>query len=145
MQAPTASPRLSNQTLTAVRARGARLWTRWTAMWNGELALADEIIADGFVVHIRRSALGDPAQLRDARAVAPWVARVRAQYTTITYTTATGPFVDVDAARVTTPWFADGVDREGRPFRKAGLDLLRFDERGRVIECWTLSRDVDLA
>ena len=88
-------------------------------MWNGDLGLADDLIADGLVVHLTRGALGDPAALRDARAVAPWVARIRGQYARLTYTTAAGPFVDIDARVVSASWFADGIDSAGQPFRKA--------------------------
>ncbi len=135
-----------------IQTQGVQLWADWAAMWNGDLARAGVIIADGFRANLTSTAITDPAQLRDARAVAAWVARIRGRYGRLVYTTVAGPFVDLAQGVVSSPWFADGIyagrtgvpaDVEGRAFRKAGLDLLKFRD-GRIYECWTINNDVDI-
>jgi hypothetical protein len=123
------------------RGAGERTWARWAAMWNGELDLAAAIIADGFTIHLTAPArvFGSPETLRDARAVAAWVAKVRGAYARLVYSTTAGPFVDLERGVVASPWAVDGVDA-GRAFRKAGLDILRIRD-GRIHEAWTISNE----
>jgi hypothetical protein len=133
-----------------IRKEGEQLWTRWTAMWNGETAIAEAIIADGFWAHLTAEVIADPEQLRDGRAVAGWVGSFRRGFDELVYTTGAGPFVDIAQRTIACPWFAAGIyggrsgrpqDIAGAPLRKAGLDVLKFRD-GRVEECWTLSGDI---
>jgi hypothetical protein len=136
---------------TQARELGLKIFERWTRLWNGELALAEELIGEGFWVHLTvRSPQWTPERLRDAEAVAGWVEWVRGRYQTIRYIMDGSPIVDTAQGTVVCPWHADGVfaGRSGRPedvagqaFRQAGIDILRF-EGERIVECWTLSVNV---
>jgi len=133
-----------------VRKTGEHLWTRWTAMWNGNPALAEELIADGFWVHLTVDTGMAPEQLRNGKSVSQWVAGFRARFERLVYSYSVRPLVDVEQGVVTCPWVVDGVyagrtkspaDVAGQAFRKAGVDILRFHD-GRITECWTLSNDI---
>jgi hypothetical protein len=133
-----------------IRKQGEQLWANWTAMWNGDPALAEKIVAPGFWAHTTLEVAIDPREVRDAAAVAGWVRSFRQGFERLVYTTAEGPFVDVERGVIMCNWFVDGVyagrtnrpgDVAGAVFRKAGLDMLAFRD-GRVTECWTLSGDI---
>jgi hypothetical protein len=133
-----------------IRKTGEKLWSQWTAMWNGKPALAEEIIAPGFWVHLTLDTGMAPEQLRDGMSVAKWVAGFRDRFERLVYSYSASPIVDLEQGVVTCPWVVDGVyagrtksplDVPGKAFRKAGVDILRFRD-GRISECWTLSNDV---
>lgn len=131
---------------------GRSLWDSWTDMWNGELPLAHDIIADGFYAHLSNTLTADPATLRNAVEVEKWVVRVRSRYAKLVYATHAGPFVDVTAQTVTCYWKARGVfagltgkagDIVGKEFTVVGIDILRFED-GKITECWTMSVPLEI-
>jgi hypothetical protein len=136
-------------TRTPSRAAAEAIWARWAAMWNGEVELANAIIADGFYAHLTSRRLMDPDQIRDPSAVMDWVRKVRASFESIHYDTNLAVIVDGDV--IAARWIATGIyagrtgrpgDVAGRPFRIAGTDVLQI-EGGRVRECWTLSNPIE--
>jgi hypothetical protein len=131
------------------RAVGEAIGARWTAMWNGEVELANAIIAEGFHAHLTSKKLVDPKEMRDPSPVMDWVRRVRASFESIHYETNLAVIVDGDL--IAARWFATGVhagrtgrpnDVAGRPFRLAGTDVLRI-EGGRIREWWTLTNPIE--
>lgn len=149
MQTTTATNAINiNETIETGRA----LWDSWTTMWNGDLPLAHDIIADGFYAHLSNTLTADPATLRNAVEVEKWVVRVRSRYAKLVYATHAGPFVDVTAQTVTCYWKARGVfagltgkagDIVGKEFTVVGTDILRFDD-GKITECWTMSVPLEI-
>ena len=122
---------------------GADFYRRWASMWNGNLAIANDIIADGFVAHLTGDALPPPEEIRDAASVARWVAFIRKRGSNLSYTVELGPIVDADL--VVAYWRLAGM-RPGPdgsselPFEKVGIDILRY--RGsRLVECWTMNNN----
>jgi hypothetical protein len=122
---------------------GADLYRRWASMWNGNLAIANDIIADGFVAHLTGDAPPPLEDIRDPASVARWVASIRKRGSHLTYTVELGPIVDADL--VVAYWHLVGM-RQGpdggseQPFEKVGIDILRF--RGdRLVECWTMNNN----
>jgi ketosteroid isomerase-like protein len=117
-------------------------WHHWAALWNGNLALAGDLIADGFVAHLSADAPGSPEELRDARAVAQWVKVIRDRVEGLAYTTEVGPFGDGDL--VAGHWRASarkkGADGKMQPYEKIGTDILRVRD-GKIVEVWTLNAD----
>jgi len=121
----------------------ADLYRRWASMWNGNLAIANDIIAEGFVAHLTGDALPLEEDVRDAASVARWVASIRRRGSNLSYIVELGPMVDGDF--VVAYWRLTGV-RQGpdgssqQPFEKVGIDILRY--RGnRVVECWTMNNN----
>jgi hypothetical protein len=122
---------------------GADLYRRWASMWNGNLAIASDIIADGFVAHLTGDAITPLEDIRDAASVARWVASIRKRGSSLSYTVELGPIVDADL--VVAYWRLVGM-RQGpdgsseHPFEKVGIDILRY--RGhRLVECWTMNNN----
>jgi hypothetical protein len=122
---------------------GADLYRRWASMWNGNLAIANDIIADGFVAHLTGDAPPPLEDIRDPASVARWVAAIRKRGSNLSYTVELGPIVDADL--VVAYWHLVGMRQgpDGGPqqrFEKVGIDILRF--RGdRLVECWTMNNN----
>ena len=120
---------------------GHHLHQRWISMWNGDLRMAQEIIADRFKAHLSAEAVVPPVEARDPASVAAWVTHVRSRSQRLTYHVVLGPMVDSD--KVISYWQAVGHARPlgsdaVQPFTRVGVDILRFNG-GRVEECWTLA------
>ena len=110
-------------------------------MWNGDLRIADEIIAPRFKAHLSADAGLALVEAKDPAGVANWVAQTRSRSRQLTYHVTLGPMVDND--KVVAYWQAVGCAKtpggDGlEPFTRVGVDILRFN-RERVEECWSLS------
>ena len=120
---------------------GLDLWTRWTAMWNERPALALELIAPRFVLHLTLPETTPQDAIIDPQGVERWVIAHRAKFDRLVFHNDCGPFVDVRAGVVAGPWYADTiVDGQVRPV--CGMDTIAFRE-GKITEYWTLSKPVD--
>lgn len=120
---------------------GIRLWAQWTEMWNGRTALARELVAARFVLHLPLPNAVDPATVTDPASVERWVTAHRARFERITFHYDAGPFVDTVAGVVAGPWTAEIVIG-GAPRMVCGMDTIAFRD-GKITEYWTLSKDVD--
>ena len=137
------APRAEEPAMHSQQEVAADLYRRWASMWNGNLAIANDIIAEGFVAHLTGDALPLEEDVRDAASVARWVASIRRRGSNLSYIVELGPMVDGDF--VVAYWRLTGV-RQGpdgssqQPFEKVGIDILRY--RGnRVVECWTMNNN----
>jgi hypothetical protein len=125
------------------RQTGSDLYRRWASMWNGNLALADDIIADGFVAHLTADAVSFPQEIRDARSVALWVEFIRGRGVDLAYSVELGPIADGDL--VVGYWRLVGFRKAADggalvPFEKVGIDILRH-RNNRLVECWTMNNN----
>ncbi|MDO4637314.1 MAG: hypothetical protein Q4B13_07185 [Lautropia sp.] len=75
-----------------------RIYKGWTDMWNGQLALADQILAPGFKAHLTANATPAPSPVIDPRTAKDWIATIRAKYETLTYDVVMGPFRAIGCA-----------------------------------------------
>ena len=130
-----------------IRETGVELYRRWASMWNGELQIAREIIAEGFSVHLTADAVPPSEPIRDAPSVARWVAAIRERGIDLSYAIELGPLVDGDL--VTAYWRLTGLRRmpDGappQPFVRVGIDILRW-RQDRIVECWTMNNNAPLA
>ncbi len=116
------------------------LYDRWLAMWNGDLGLANEIVAPGCVVHQAPFGPGEPPVFRGPDGVARMVEMGRAPFAGLAFTAEVGPLAD--GAFVCGRWLGRGAYRGGIPGATApegtavafrGIDILRLDE-GTVVE-----------
>jgi hypothetical protein len=89
----------------------ARLWDRWIELWNGDLALAEEIIHPDFAVHrIPMPHVGDDLGGREA--LMAWIEQTRSILSELRFTVEVGPVVDGEM--VTGRWLAEGNYQSGR-------------------------------
>ncbi len=118
---------------------GMELWQRWLARWNGDLAVADEIVAP----------VGpSPAEVRGPEGLKGWIGGVLAAFEDDRFTTEVGPLVDGDllAGRwMFTATYRGGFpgaspEAVGRRVEYAGADFLRV-EGGQIAEYW-LTADI---
>ena len=118
------------------------LWGSWQDLWNGDLAVADEIIAPDFVAHF--APMGNsPGEVRGPQGLKQWIGGSLEAFTDHGFTTTVGPIIDGDmfAGRwVFRAAYAGGIpgtppDRVGVPVEYAGMDIFRV-ESGKIVEYW---------
>ena len=118
------------------------LWTPWVALWNGDLAVADTLIAPHFVAHFSPMG-GSPGEVRGPEGLKGWIGGAMAAFTEPRFTTVVGPIGDGDlvAGRwVFTATYRGGMpgaapDAAGRRVEYAGMDIFRV-EAGQIVEYW---------
>lgn len=118
------------------------LWHPWVALWNGDLAVADAIIAPDFVAHFA-AAGPSPSEVRGPDGLKGWIGGAMAAFTDHRFTTVVGPLADDDM--VAGRWVFRGTyrggfpgaspDAIGRQVEYAGMDLFRV-EGGKIAEYW---------
>jgi len=123
-----------------------RLYRRWMLeLWNGELAVATELVTDDFVIHQARADGAGSDERRGPEAVVQLVRDGHAPFDGLTFEIEVGPVVEGDL--VAARWAGRGRYRGGMPGATAaagtpvafgGIDLLRA--RGdRFAEYWVSS------
>ncbi len=123
-----------------------RLYRRWMLeLWNGELAVATELVTDDFVIHQARADGAGSDERRGPEAVVQLVRDGHAPFDGLTFEIEVGPVVEGDL--VAARWAGRGRYRGGIPGATAaagtpvafgGIDLLRA--RGdRFAEYWVSS------
>ena len=71
------------------------LWRSWNELWNGNLSIADEIIAPNFVAHF--APVGNsPAEVRGSDGLKQWIGGWLAAFTGYSFTTTVGPLAEDD-------------------------------------------------
>lgn len=125
-----------------------RVWDRWIALWNGDLAIGGQLLAEQITVHSPKLSAGlDPSAIHtreDALALIGGVQTI-AQ---LRYTTQVGPIAEGDL--VTGGWTFAGTYRGGLPGASAapgttltnrGIDVLRL-QRGQIVEWWSAAENI---
>ena len=123
-----------------------RLYRRWMLeLWNGDLAVATELVTDDFVIHQARADGAGSDERRGPEAVVQLVRDGHAPFDGLTFEIEVGPVVEGDL--VAARWAGRGRYRGGMPVATAaagtpvafgGIDLLRA--RGdRFAEYWVSS------
>jgi len=123
-----------------------RLYRRWMLeLWNGDLAVATELVTDDFVIHQARADGAGSDERRGPEAVVQLVRDGHAPFDGLTFEIEVGPVVEGDL--VAARWMGRGRYRGGMPGATAaagtpvafgGIDLLRA--RGdRFAEYWVSS------
>lgn len=126
------------------------IWDSWIALWNGDLAVADDLLADGLRVNSPRlSPAVDPSQIRDRAGAVALIGGVQAM-ATLRYETVVGPIGDGDL--VTGAWAFTGTYNggmpgatagPGTPLTNTGIDILRVED-GKVVEWWSAAENLTL-
>jgi len=128
-----------------------RLYERWLLeLWHGDESVADEILADDFVIHQARSQPGESETVRGPQAGIEMVQMGRAPFSELTFEIEVGPIVEGDmlAARwVGRGRYAGGIPGatvpEGTEVTFGGIDIMRV-AGGRLAEYWVSSDGISL-
>ena len=118
------------------------LWKRWVELWNGNLSIADEIIAPNFVAHFAPAG-ASPGEVRGPDGLKQWIGGNMAAFTDYSFTTTVGPLADED--KVAGRWvfratYQGGIPgaspaAAGKHVEYAGIDLFRI-ENEKIVEYW---------
>ena len=127
------------------------LYQRWLLeLWNGAESVAQEILADDFVIHQARAQPGESEAVRGPQAGIELVRMGRAPFSELVFAIEVGPIVEGDM--IAARWTAIGVYAGGMPGATApegtavnfgGIDIMRV-ENGRLAEYWVSSDGVAL-
>jgi hypothetical protein len=113
------------------RDASADLYRRWLEeLWNGDLEVAEEILADGFVGHWPRR----PAMVRSREELVAVVQQTRGMFEDLRFEVELGPIVD--GSLVAARW--TGTQAGERLL--SGHDILRV-AGGRFAEYWVVAED----
>jgi len=123
-----------------------QLYRRWMLeLWNGDLAVATELVTDDFVIHQARADGAGSDERRGPEAVVQLVRDGHAPFDGLTFEIEVGPVVEGDL--VAARWAGRGRYRGGMPGATAaagtpvafgGIDLLRA-RADRFAEYWVSS------
>lgn len=135
------------------------LWNRWSEVWNGNLTLADEIIASNFVAHFTAAfalpdfaaASGSPTEVHGPDGIKQWIASFGAAFPGYSFTTEVGPVANEEY--VAGRWLFQGIYQGGMPGASsaaigkrvefAGMDLFRV-AAGKITEYWLCADTLQL-
>jgi hypothetical protein len=128
----------------ASRDTAQALWQKWTALWNGDLSLAEQILAADLTVHA--AVIGtDDAAVQGAHGMIGWITQLRALLSEPTFTVQVGPVIDGNL--LCGRWQVHGryagempgaTAVPGTPVVFTGTDVLRI-ENALLAEYWVNS------
>ncbi len=126
------------------------IWTRWVAFWNGNLGLAEEIIAADYSLHMSPMGGEDISIYSGPAGLAALVGGLHAAIEDLHFDIQVQPlFGD---GMIAGRWIASGHYKGGFPGAKAevgtpvkfaGADFLRI-ENGKIAEYWLSADQLDL-
>ncbi len=129
----------SDTTVSGLKA----LWQPWAALWNGDLALLDQIIAVDFLAHAAPISGNGSDEIVGRQGLGTWISGIRAAAPDLLFTTHVGPLAEGDF--LSGRWAASGTYRGGMPGVPAtavgshvsftGTDTLRV-AGGQIAEYW---------
>ncbi|MFI9402417.1 ester cyclase [Nocardia sp. NPDC052316] len=117
----------------------------WMSLWNGDYAVAEQVVAPDFRLHAALLGGGDGSVVHGPDGLAEWIAQTRAPFTELVFSVEVGPIVERDHLAIR--WIAVGTYHAGFPgatapsgtaVRFTGTDILRL-ARDRIAEYWVNS------
>lgn len=124
------------------RTAASDLVTRWVALWNGDYAVAEQIISEDNRVHAAMFDGGDGSAVQGVSGMTDFVGQMRFLAPDLTFSVDVGPIVD--GAHLVVRWVATGHYGGGMPGAHApdgtelsftGTDILRVED-AKVVEYW---------
>jgi predicted ester cyclase len=122
--------------------KNKELWQLWNEVWNGNLSIADAIIAPKFGAHFVPIGVS-PAKVRGPDGLKQWIGAFLGAFTDYSFTTTVGPLADED--KVAGRWLFRATYQGGMPGASpaavgkqvefAGMDLFRVED-GKIVEYW---------
>ncbi|NOJ59986.1 ester cyclase [Arthrobacter sp. 260] len=143
---------MENTTVTtpAARETATELITKWVALWNGDYAIAEDIISPENRVHAAMFDGGDGSAVGGVTGMQGLVTQMRSLVSDLAFTIEVGPIVDGD--HVVIRWVAVGHYSGGLPGAGApvgtevsfhGTDILRI-VNNQIVEYWLNGDTLDL-
>jgi predicted ester cyclase len=124
-------------------AANAALADPWKELWNGDLGLADQIIAEDFVAHAAPLTGSGPDQIRGRDALRQWIGGIHSVLPDLAFVIEVGPITDDE--HLVVRWKAHGryaggfpgaaAEAAGREVTFTGTDTLRIAD-GKLAEYW---------
>ena len=137
-------------TTSSDRAAATDLVARWMALWNGDYAIAEQIISEDNRVHAAMMDGGDGSAVGGVAGMVGFVTVGRSLASDLTFSVEVVPIVDGDF--VVIRWVATGTYQGGMPGAGApagtvitfhGTDILRVAD-GQIVEYWLNGDTLDL-
>ncbi|WP_028046002.1 nuclear transport factor 2 family protein [Cellulomonas sp. URHE0023] len=120
------------------RATAIDLATQWTAFWNGDLALADEILAPDFRIEFGAAAVEpDPTLITSPGEMAEFVEAFRARRGDLRFALQSAALVEQSGDSPSGVAFTWTVERPGSPVR-SGIDLCGLVD-GKIARVWSVT------
>lgn len=119
---------------------GIELFDRWVVLWNGDLAVAEEIIAPEATFRYAQPGADAFDSIHDPQALAKLIEQFRAERPGLRYEAQGIPVVQADGERsgiVARPYGARRPTPDGE-LNVSGTDILRFVD-GKIVEVWSVS------
>ncbi|MGD3105472.1 nuclear transport factor 2 family protein [Streptomyces sp. YGL11-2] len=122
------------------RDHAVTLFDQWTAIWNGELALASRILAPAFRIRFGGAATADADAFRGPDDIAAYIGAFRDRFPApgLRYAVDGAPVVDTGTGCAVARWTVDVPDAEGAVVTKSGIDMFAIDG-GRIAEVWSIT------
>ncbi|GAA1959273.1 nuclear transport factor 2 family protein [Kitasatospora viridis] len=126
------------------RTWATELFDLWTALWNGDLALSEQIMAPEFTLRYAQPGTEVFDTIRTPQQFADLIAAFRKARPGLRFAPEGPTAVDLQpgdggwTGLVTSPYLAsfDGGERESR----SGTDMLRVAD-GKIVEVWSVSNE----
>ncbi|RSS79287.1 nuclear transport factor 2 family protein [Streptomyces sp. WAC06614] len=129
----TTTPLTDSAPLT--REAGTRLVEGWTALWNGDVALADQILAPDFRLHFADDFDGTGSAAAFGRdELTAFVSANSLALTGVTFAAAAAPLVDTGRGEMACRW----NEVHGEVVVKSGIDMFAVRD-GRISAVWSLT------
>ncbi|MFJ6047445.1 hypothetical protein [Streptomyces sp. NPDC092307] len=127
-----------------VRRLGIDLYDRWTAMWNGDLDLAEKIMAPEFVLRYAQAGTEAFDDVRTPRQLADIIAVWHRERRGLRFVAEGAAVVDLalvdgtPTGLVARPYLASFTGEDARTVSRSGTDTLRITD-GSISEVWSVS------
>ncbi|MFG2994185.1 hypothetical protein ACGFZK_33650 [Streptomyces sp. NPDC048257] len=132
----TTTPITDSAPLT--REAGTRLVERWTALWNGDVALAEQILAPGFRLHFADDFDGNgSAHTFGQDELTAFISVNSHALTGLTFAAEAAPLVDSERGEMACRWSESHTDGEDVVV-KSGIDMFAVTD-GRISAVWSLT------
>jgi SnoaL-like protein len=121
-----------------------RIFELWSALWNGELRLADRIMAPRFRLRYAQPGTDAYDHVRHPSQLAEVIAQFRAARPGLLFAPDGESVADVHLTdgvargKIARPYVARFTDETGRESRISGIDMLRIED-GLITEVWSVS------
>lgn len=121
----------------------AALARPWKDLWDGDLSIADQIIAEDFVAHAAPLTGVGADEVRGREALKQWIGGIHSVLPDIKFTVQVGPIADDDhfvIRWITRATYHGGFpgasgDAIGKEMTFTGTDILRVVD-GKLVEYW---------
>ncbi|MFJ7588017.1 nuclear transport factor 2 family protein [Streptomyces sp. NPDC097617] len=121
------------------REAGNRLVEGWTALWNGDVALAGQILAPGFRLHFADDFDGTGSGYTFGQdELAAFISANSHALTGLTFAAEAAPLVDTERGEMACRWSESHAGEDGDVVVKSGIDMFAVAD-GRISAVWSLT------